>query len=323
MSDDVLTPPAPSAVPVADTANRTPLELRIVAGLLAGAALPLVRDEISIGASEDCDVVLPDEGVPAEPLLLRRQEEGWRDSEGRDWPLGIARSIGPATLAICAVGTPIQAPPPEPPKLSPLAAEAATPVVPEAGSPAPGVEAGAAVASQGKVRRRVVAGLGLCAVLLAVTGLAIVGFGALSGNRAAGPVVGRAGAIPSPPAQQLQLMVGDLLRQRGLDPSVRVLAQTGALRLEGRLDASELSRLDDVLAILRARFGNRVAIQDAVVGVPSDAPLRVRELVIGPATHVILMDGRCVFEGESIDGMRLTRVGEERLAFVAPHEAGS
>ena len=296
------------------------LELRVLAGLLAGAALPLVRDEISIGADDSCDVLLLDPGVPAHPVVLRRTGEGWHDDSGQAWPLGVARAVGEARLAICEIGAPaIQSH-----ALSPDVAGEALPA-PASRPPATAIPVAVPLVAErpdaSPARRRVLLAVGLGMVILCVVGLAAVGFGALLPDGPASPV--RSSGPPPPPAQQLEQMARDLLRQRDLDPAVRALAQTGVLRLEGRVEQGDLPKVDEVLATLRDRFGKRVLVEDAVIGLPSDPPLQVREFVIGPATHVTLVNGRIVFEGQQIDGLWLTRSAPSRLAFVPSREAGS
>jgi len=102
-------------------------ELRVLTGTHAGASVLLPEGGQVLGSSDDCDLILSDEGVLAQHARLEHQDDGstvlrWLD--GNLPPLvirpGEGAVVGPVRIAVEASGTPwrtdvpIQQPAPEP-----------------------------------------------------------------------------------------------------------------------------------------------------------------------------------------------------------------
>lgn len=104
-------------------------ELRILNGLHRGATLPLDETSHMIGASEDADVVLVDQGIEQRHATLTRTDSGWLLSAGDgsvytadsnqpqtvvDLAAGDFARIGDIWLTVALEDAPWEKPPPEP-----------------------------------------------------------------------------------------------------------------------------------------------------------------------------------------------------------------
>jgi hypothetical protein len=80
------------------------LELRMVHGLHAGAALRLLPPKVTLGSDERCDVVLLDPGVQAQHLALVHDDLlGWSiESSGQGLSLNTPMPIGEAVFIVCS-----------------------------------------------------------------------------------------------------------------------------------------------------------------------------------------------------------------------------
>ena len=70
-----------------------------------------------------------------------------------------------------------------------------------------------------------------------------------------------------------------------------------------------------MLARFSAQFDTTVPIINQVQALSSDLPFRIVQIIGGQKAHVVLADGRRLFFGDEIDGLRLTVIDNHRLLF--------
>jgi len=286
------------------------LELRILSGLHAGAALPIGQEPVQLGSAEDCDVILLDPDILPHHLLLRREGTAWLAEPAAGAPLHDRRGAavpggaplqpahplraGRVWLVLCAASAPWQAD--ELPDALPTPDKA-----PPAGdAPAP--------------RRRrlwplLLAGVPLLLVAFALACLA-------KPDRPAPPAPALPALAPGPAdAETVGGEAARILRERGLQRVVEIVYETGHVALAGDLDDDEARRLDSAVAALHRRFGNTLVVDVKTTTLSRRLPFQVREVVTGVAPHITLADGTRVYEGGTVGGYRLRAILPGRLQF--------
>lgn len=278
------------------------LELRVLAGMHAGAALPLdVRVPLTVGSDEACDLTLLDAGVEPLHWTLAHEQAAWQEQRsGRPVPLGVPQRVGEAVLVLC---------PFDEPWLSPQAALAAVAPAPD---PAVAPTHTARAAAPGWPVW-VAAGL---ALLLLVVAAALVWGSGLTASRTAPPVASAPASARQPApasAQALRAMAHTALFERGLAELVSVTATDGLLTLDADLDADERARFDAALAELRQRLAGRARVDSHARPLAQAMNLHIRSVVSGPVSYITLEDGRQVFVGGTVDGLELVAIQPGRI----------
>ena len=277
-------------------------ELRVLSGLHEGAALPLFGECWSIGAHQDADLELYDPGVAARHARLHGLAECWtvqaqegllQDEAGTvraqitDLAPGRAFAIG--GIRLCVADT-----------QSAWLDEPADAVA----------QPGAPVTAGSKSKWLAPGILVLVPILMAL----------------AWQPMGTAPALapqPSPASNKRQLVTTaqvhqqllKMLIERDLGNTVRLQVAADRITLGGEVGQDSLALVSRMLERFEVQFETPVAIINQVQQASTVLPFRIVQIIGGPKAHVVLADGRRLFFGDEVQGLRLTAIDNRRVLF--------
>lgn len=333
LSDDT---PVDSAS-VDDTPRDDVLELRVLSGLQAGAALPL-EDGLVAGSGDEADLLLLDDGIAATQLRVRATPEGGLLLEGLATGVGVATrpDIEPGTPVIVAIGEPFRArtvwltvrrtsdawepwaaPAAAPDGVTIVAASdvpAEAPVI--AADPRPGRtrEPGAAPARRPmRALGSVIVASGLLSTMLGVAALVRQAVEVEAQAAPAGPEAPAAPSATSSRSASASASASAQSQDAALDagplPGPAATASAPAITR----DAEPVGRVE------RAAGGDRLVVRlpdDGTVTLPFD----IREVLLGAQSHVVLTDGRHLEPGDRVGEWRLVDIRPGALVFDGPRK---
>jgi type III secretion protein D len=305
-------------------------ELRVMTGLHRGAALPLVGEQWLIGADDELDLALHDPGVAAQHCKLQREGETWSlsaqdgtvtDGEGHAHRLISLEPnqpfvLGSVWLALCEADEPW-------PALPALATDATT----HAASSPQGEAAAlnAPLKSRPSFFNRIT--WVILGALVGVVGSAwSLSYHTATGEmplaKSAAPATAPASSViteadaqrptlsADDAAQKLRSMLSDrLLTDITVEQTSRGLILRGNLQSEARLVFKRmLQRFDD-------RYKGAVAVIDDVGSGSSSLPFAIVQIMSGPQAHLVTAEGKRLYIGEELNGLRLTRIEDGRVEF--------
>ena len=277
-------------------------ELRVLSGLHEGAALPLFGECWSIGADQDADLELYDPGVAARHARLHGMAGRWtvqaqegllQDDAGTvraqitDLAPGRAFAIG--GIRLCVADT-----------QSAWLDEPADAVA----------QPGAPVTAGSKSKWLAPGILVLVPILMAL----------------AWQPMGTAPALapqPSPASNKRQLATTaqvhqqllKMLSERDLGNTVRLQVAADRITLGGEVGQDSLALVSRMLERFEVQFETPVAIINQVQQASTVLPFRIVQIIGGPKAHVVLADGRRLFFGDEVQGLRLTAIDNRRVLF--------
>ena len=277
-------------------------ELRVLSGLHEGAALPLFGECWSIGAHQDADLELYDPGVAARHARLHGMAGRWtvqaqegllQDDAGTvraqiaDLAPGRAFAIG--GIRLCVADT-----------QSAWLDEPADAVA----------QPGAPVTAGSKSKWLAPGILVLVPILMAL----------------AWQPMGTAPALapqPSPASNKRQLVTTaqvhqqllKMLIERDLGNTVRLQVAADRITLDGVVGQDSLALVSRMLERFEVQFETPVAIVNQVQQTSTVLPFRIVQIIGGPKAHVVLADGRRLFFGDEVQGLRLTAIDNRRVLF--------
>ena len=277
-------------------------ELRVLSGLHEGAALPLFGECWSIGADQDADLELYDPGVAARHARLHGMAGRWtvqaqegllQDDTGTvraqiaDLAPGRAFAIG--GIRLCVADT-------QSAWLDKPADAVAQP--------------GAPVTAGSKSKWLAPGILVLVPILMAL----------------AWQPMGTAPALapqPSPASNKRQLVTTaqvhqqllKMLIERDLGNTVRLQVAADRITLGGEVGQDSLALVSRMLERFEVQFETPVAIVNQVQQTSTVLPFRIVQIIGGPKAHVVLADGRRLFFGDEVQGLRLTAIDNRRVLF--------
>jgi len=277
-------------------------ELRVLSGLHEGAALPLFGECWSIGADQDADLELYDPGVAARHARLHGMAGRWtvqaqegllQDDTGTvraqiaDLAPGRAFAIG--GIRLCVADT-----------QSAWLDERADAVA----------QPGAPVTAGSKSKWLAPGILVLVPILMAL----------------AWQPMGTAPALapqPSPASNKRQLATTaqvhqqllKMLIERDLGNTVRLQVAADRITLGGEVGQDSLALVSRMLERFEVQFETPVAIVNQVQQTSTVLPFRIGQIIGGPKAHVVLADGRRLFFGDEVQGLRLTAIDNRRVLF--------
>ena len=277
-------------------------ELRVLSGLHEGAALPLFGECWSIGAHQDADLELYDPGVAARHARLHGLAGRWtvqaqegllQDDAGTvraqitDLAPGRAFAIG--GIRLCVADT-----------QSAWLDEPADAVA----------QPGAPVTAGSKSKWLAPGILVLVPILMAL----------------AWQPMGTAPALapqPSPASNKRQLATTaqvhqqllKMLIERDLGNTVRLQVAADRITLGGEVGQDSLALVSRMLERFEVQFETPVAIVNQVQQTSTVLPFRIVQIIGGPKAHVVLADGRRLFFGDEVQGLRLTAIDNRRVLF--------
>lgn len=297
-------------------------ELRVLTGLHKGAALPLVGEQWTVGAEETRDLALHDPGIESLHCRLQRVGEGWQllaeegrvfDEEGHAHGAIEVQPHCPFVLGcvwVCLA-------PAESPWATLPALPGGTRDTPERGSPA---EVGER--SRARLLNRT-AGIAF-GVLLGVMGSAWSLSWPTSGEAPVAPAAstgspviehaeasdGRTRLGVDEAARVLKMMLSDrLLTAVQVEPSAQGLVLTGSLQGEGMLVYERM------LQRFETDYATDFTLHDQVSNGAAGLPFVIVQVIAGPHGHLVMEDGRRLYVGDKMDGLRLQRIDNERILF--------
>lgn len=300
-------------------------ELRVLTGLHQGAALPLIGDQWLIGSDAALDLALHDPGVAQRHCRLERSGEHWSlnaedgavmDEEGHAHPVTALAPGSPFVLgSVWLAVTP---------------AEAAWPNVPVPVAQNTGETEPVAPTPVPKARRSVFnrATLLITGVLIGVVG------SAWSLSRSAAPLepsmagahpVSHATANTSAPAvaassrtrlsaEQARLKLKTMLSDRLLN-DINVEATPKGLVLTGSLQEDTRAVYQRMLQRFEGSFESAVPLIDEVGAAGSALPFVIVQILSGPQAHLVTADGKRLYIGDDLEGLRLTRIDDGKVEF--------
>jgi type III secretion protein D len=285
-------------------------ELRVLSGLHRGAALPLVGEQWVVGAAEDADLALYDPGICAHHVVLRQVQGQWLldslegkvcDAQGQPWiPAGALQSNAPFSIAgvwLCLA--PADQPWPEEAALDDAAHLAAE------------REPQRAAARPSWPKR-----LGIAAAVITVASSAWAFTSQPAPTVAPGAVQQlKPAKVALDTVEAVRLELDRMLQERDLDAHVQTEVQDGRLALVGELPRQRLAMVERLIERFHARYDTSVAITTNVRERLSQLPFQIAQIVGGKHGHVVTADGRRLFLGDQIDGLRLTAIDAGKVTF--------
>lgn len=316
-------------------------ELRVLTGLHQGAALPLVGEQWGIGADADQDLALHDPGVEQLHCRLQRQGEGWRlnaadgsiaDEEGH---LHASTLLSPNTAfvlgSVWLCVSPAQDPWPSLPAVIPQAkSEQTSQAEAPASAPLEKVE------SRSRFFNRttgVVIGvlLGIAGSAWSLSRSAAPSSDAMAISTPAQQLAKQEPVRPSttkgkitdqPASKRIRLTsVDDVKRQLNTMLSERLLSDVSVeqtpegLALSGNLKPESQLVYQRMLQRFKDRYDTPVALIDNVAAGTSGLPFTIVQIMSGPHAHLVTADGRRLYVGDELAGLRLTRIDDNRIQF--------
>jgi type III secretion protein D len=316
--------------------NNMLYELRVLTGLHRGAALPLSGAEWSIGSSSDADLALYDTGIKNRHCLLRLVDSTWSltgqegavtDNEGHR--VDAISTLQPDTpFALNGVWLSVVSANTDWPEDETLTAEQAPPASdtpsivseqPDGSLEQPELLAMSAQRDEtahAQPRRQPPS---LIASLLLISGLALfLGILLWAFNRQE-PVP----AAPPPAAkvvladsQEVRKVILKMLQQRDLQNRITLTEEPGKIFLHGNFAEDDLLQLTErMLLRFERQYQSPIRVQSALPVATPILPFTVAQISNGRLAHIVTNDGRRLFLGDEIDGMRLVEINDNRVIF--------
>lgn len=284
-------------------------ELRVLSGLQQGAALPLVDGEWRIGAADDADLALYDPGVQGRHALLQVAGDQWtiaalagaalHDADG--CPQMQLALLPDVPFAVAGIW------------LCLAAAGSDWPVAEPLPAPSPRITAGAA--PRPSWAKRLVIGIAVVTVASSTW--------ALSARNPPAPEAESSTALrqladiktTANDAQSVQVALQRWLRERELAAGVVLQPGTQEVTLNGRLSPERLAAVRQAVARFQAQQQGPVTLIDRLSARDEQLPFRIVQIVGGKQGHVVMADGRRLFLGDQLDGLRLTAIEAGKVTF--------
>ncbi|EGH05990.1 type III secretion apparatus protein, YscD/HrpQ family [Pseudomonas amygdali pv. aesculi str. 0893_23] len=312
-------------------------ELRVLNGQHQGAALPLVGEQWSIGSAAQHDLALDDAGVESLHCRLQRLDDSWTlnaeegavcDEEGNarpgiDLTLNTAFLLGSVWLCVSPAGDEWPSVPaviPKQPQADPEPVRNDVPLKKVKSR------------SQSLIRTTgIIAGLlvGVIGSAWSLTRPPAIAMDQSPGHMASVTAEAPVETSPTPakiikPAadKRIRLTSADAVRhQLGTMLSDRLLTDVSVeetaegLVLNGDLKEESLLVYQRMLQRFKDRYESPVTVFDNVASTRSALPFVVVQIMTGPHALLVTADGRRIYVGDEVDGLRLTRIDNQRLQF--------
>ena len=277
-------------------------ELRVLSGLHEGAALPLFGECWSIGADQDADLELYDPGVAARHARLHGMAGRWtvqaqegllQDDAGTvraqitDLAPGRAFVIGGIRLCV---------------------ADTQSAWLDE---PADAVAQPGAPVTAGSKSKWLAPGILVLVTILMALAWQPMGTAPVLAPQPSSASNKRQLVTTAQVHQQLLKM----LIERDLGNAVRLQVAADRITLDGVVGQDSLALVSRMLERFEVQFETPVAIVNQVQQTSTVLPFRIVQIIGGPKAHVVLADGRRLFFGDEVQGLRLTAIDNRRVLF--------
>ena len=289
-------------------------ELRVLTGLNRGAALPLIGEEWLIGADQEADLVLLDSDIAPQHCSITSQQSGWvltkrqgemTDNEGHVIEhLEIAEgevsfALGSVWLTMCPAETPWQYELPATQVTSGVTSESI------AVEPAP-------------ARKKTVLPF-LLGFISAVTIAATSTWAALY------PTPQSTSAPTLPTIQDDREKLSDsaaveqtllnMLSERELNRFIALSHQGTHVAMTGSLTTDQSQKLERMMARFHEQYQTPVTIAKRISAQKSALPFEIVQIVSGPMASVVTSNGKRLFVGDEIEGLRLVSIDANKVVF--------
>ncbi|MDH2435702.1 FHA domain-containing protein [Pokkaliibacter sp. MBI-7] len=282
-------------------------ELRVLTGLHRGAALPLIGEQWLIGADENADLVLFDPGIKPEHCRLQWQEDSWAltalqgkvtDAEGHRLEsiealrANMAFAINGIWLTVVDANTPWPVEDDEP-----IAAASQVATVPA------------------QARRSVVPFV--LGFLSAAAIVATSTWAALS-PAPEQPAVNTQSAsnkMSLSSSTDVEQQLKQMLNDRELGDKVKVRVHGQQVLLTGALSRDEQDLVKRMLSRFQKRFTTPLLVDNQISTLSLKLPFDIVQITSGPMGHVVTSDGRRLFVGDELDGIRLVSIEASKVTF--------
>ncbi|WP_170930303.1 FHA domain-containing protein [Pseudomonas sp. B35(2017)] len=292
-------------------------ELRVLTGLHRGAALPLTGDEWSIGSSNGADLALYDPGIKDRHCLLRLVDDTWSlsrkdgavtDSEGHKVDAidtlepGTPFSLNGVWLSVVSANT--EWPEDEEPVADAFAPEALPLNAEPDDTPRP----------QAVVQSRPLLGpLLLLGALALFLGALIWG---LSAEDPVPPVPVAPARTPLKDAAAVRGVLEDMLKERELQSRISIVEEQGKLLLKGRFEEDDLLQSTErMLLRFEQQYRSPLPVQSALPPATDVLPFTVVQISNARLPSVLTSDGRRLFLGDEVAGVRLVDISDHTVVF--------
>lgn len=288
--------------------NFVMVELRVLSGLHQGAALPLVGDRWGIGAHEDADLALYDPGIEPRHAELQCIEGKWRvqaqaglvEDDAGNTAAQIADLLPGAEFSISGI------------RLCVINADCPWP---EAPVDTPSARAAVAVDDLSTVDRprwkKPLMGV-LTVLALAFTGLACWPVSEAPATLEPPVIDGKSRLETS---REVQQQLFRMLSERELASVIRLELANHQVALRGDVLRAQLPLVSRMLDRFQAQFDTSIKVINSVQEISPDLPFKIVQIIGGKKAHVVLADGRRMFFGDEVEGLRLTFIDNHRLLF--------
>lgn len=291
-------------------------ELRVLNGLHQGAALPLIGDQWAIGADDALDLALHDAGIERLHCQLQRNGDQWCIDAAEGRPVDIEGhplaelqpnaqfALGSVWLYLAAA----EAPWPNFPVSSAAITENSTQPAEQpssyTGSP-----------------RGTLCGRGVCitvGVLLGVVGSAW----SLNGTTLTPSVKKAEEAAPAQvqdprtpvDAQAAARLLKTMLSERMLT-AVSLEHTADGLALSGTLKDESMLVYERMLQSFHKDHRVDFNLDNRVINGNRGLPFAITQIIGGTHGHLVMADGRRMYIGDRIDGLRLVQIDNGRIRF--------
>ncbi|PXF32314.1 hypothetical protein WH50_05215 [Pokkaliibacter plantistimulans] len=282
-------------------------ELRVLTGLHRGAALPLIGEQWLIGADENADLVLFDPGIKPEHCRLQWQEGNWAltalqgkvtDAEGHR--LESIEALG-ANVAFAINGI----------WLTVVDANTPWPVEDDEPIAATNPVATAPVQARRSVVPFVLGFLSAAAIVATSTWAAL----SPAPERPAVNSQNASNKMSLSSSTDVEQQLKQMLNDRELGDKVKVRVHGQQVLLTGALSRDEQDLVKRMLSRFQKRFTTPLLVDNQISTLSLTLPFEIVQITSGPMGHVVTSDGRRLFVGDELDGIRLVSIEASKVTF--------
>lgn len=285
-------------------------ELRVLSGLHRGAALPLVGEQWVVGAAEDADLALYDPGIRGRHVGLRQVQGQWLlellegtvcDGQGQPWaPAEPLQSNAPFAVA----GVWLCLAPADQPWPEEAALDDAAHLTTERETPK-------SVVRPSWPKRVAIAA---AVITVASSAWAFTSQPTQTATRSPAQQL-KHSKVALDNVEAVRLELDRMLQERDLGAGVRVESQGDQLVLVGELPRQRLAMVERLIERFHDRYETPIGITASVKERLTQLPFQIAQIVGGKRGHVVTADGRRLFLGDQIDGLRLTAIDSGKVTF--------
>ncbi|WP_122518291.1 MULTISPECIES: FHA domain-containing protein [Pseudomonas] len=292
-------------------------ELRVLTGLHRGAALPLNGEQWSIGSSSGADLALYDPGIKNRHCTLRLVDETWSlassegpvtDSEGHKVEAisqlepGTPFAVNGVWLSVISANT--EWPAEDDEETSPATEDA---------EPQPAMLSAERDAQPVKAPRSLLGPMLLVASLLVFVGALMW---LLKREDPAPPAPQKPSRVVLKDATEVKNVLLKMLTERELQKRVTVAEEQGKLFLHGDFDEDDLLQSTSrMLLRFERQYSSPIQVLNALPTATAELPFTIIQISNTRLASILTSDGRRLFLGDEVDGVRFVDINEHKLVF--------